>query len=230
MVDGFTDGFVRASTRVLQSRPFIWLYGITVPEGVGQEIRLARSNVDVEFGEDSDGNPITYQAASVENGDFTVDSESNLPSFEVTIADPRHSIGQKLEDWDYLTRPPAPVRVLIVHQDQLTDPTHAIQFRFRVTQLTVTDEQATARLSTYNFFSVQFPQDRVVRQSCRFIYGGSRCGFKVDEWDPAKANLGECNQDLSACEARGTYNAANGFPVLHPARFGGFRGVPRTSA
>jgi phage-related protein len=222
---------VARSQRVLQDRPFLWLYGIRVPEGEnGKEIRLARSNADVTFDELDDGTPITWQAASVENSDFTVDSKGGLPSFEITIADARHAIGQKIEDWNYLTKPPAPVRVLIVHQDLLDDPGHAIALRFRVSQLTVNSDAVTARLSTYNFFQVQYPQDRVLRQQCRFTYGGKRCGFKIDDWDPGLFQLGPCEQTLEACEARGIYEASIGESVIHPERFGGFRGVPRTSA
>ncbi len=230
MTWGLNENVLRESQRVLQDRPFIWLYGITVPENGGQEIRLARSNVDIYFGFDNDGEPMKWQAAAISNGDFTVDSESSLPSFEITVADPRHTIGAKIEEWDYLTRPPAPVRVLVVHQDFLHDLNHALRFRFRVSSLSMNHEAVTARLSTYNFFAIQFPQDRVARQTCRFVYGGARCGFDVDNWDPGLANLGSCGQTLSDCKARGAYEASIGVEVRHPKRFGGFPGVPRTTA
>ena len=36
-----------------------------------------------------------------------------------------------------------------------------------------------------------------------------------------------CPKTLGACIARGQDHAARGLPVLHPARFGGFPGIPR---
>jgi phage-related protein len=232
MTQGLDPAFLREGNRVLHDRPFVWLYGLTVPDGdgPGKEIRLAKSNVEVFFRTDSSGAPLSWKPAELSSSGFEWDSEGNLPEYTLTIGDPRRTIGQKIEDWKYLTKPPAPARVLIVNENLLDNPDHALEVRFRVSQTTVTREAATLRLSTYNLNLIQFPQDRIVRQDCRHVYGDDRCGFLVQDWDPGKAQLGQCAQTLAACKERGVFEAANGFPEIHPARFGGFRGVPRTTS
>jgi phage-related protein len=232
MTLGLDPSVLREAQRVLHDRPFIWLFGVTVPEGdgPGQEIRLAKSSTDVYFRTNADGSPLRWQASSPSTSGFEWDSEGNLPQYTLTIGDPRRVIGQKIEDWNYLTKPAAPARVLVVNENLLDNPNHALEVRFRVSQVTVTRDAAALRLSTYNLHLIQFPQDRIVRQDCRHVYGDDRCGFQVADWDPGKVQLGQCDQTLAACKLRGAFEATNGFPEIHPARFGGFRGVPRTTS
>ena len=67
------------------------------------------------------------------------------------------------------------------------------------------------------------PQDRYVASRCRWEFGSGQCGYVVN----AVAAYTTCPKTLSACIARGQDHAARGLPVLHPARFGGFPGIPR---
>lgn len=59
---------------------------------------------------------------------------------------------------------------------------------------------------------------------CPYAFGGFRCGF--DCFRPDATTY--CDKSLDGsdgCKSRGRWESENGYPVLHPKRFGGFPGI-----
>lgn len=102
------------------------------------------------------------------------------------------------------------------------DIAQSVAFEFHVSSAEATAEAVTLRLDLPNFFQRQVPQDRYSPWRCRWPFGGLECGYIIS----ATASFTDCPKTLDACIARGLDELSRGIPVLHPKRFGAFRGVP----
>lgn len=106
-------------------------------------------------------------------------------------------------------------------------PNHEfLMWTFRVASAAASDEAVTLRLEMPSFFERKSPQDRYVAARCRWQFGGQECGYIAN----AVAAYTTCDKTIAACILRGDDEVARNLPRLHPARFGGFPGIPTERA
>ncbi len=101
----------------------------------------------------------------------------------------------------------------VVHSDHLDLSTPEVDESFIVTKTSADVMWVTFELSAANLFNVQFPDNRYMRNWCRFRFNypdgtDKRCGW-------TGSGFQTCEKTLSACGDRNNY-----------ARFGGFPGIP----
>jgi phage-related protein len=201
--------------------PFIWLFEFEVP--TGERYRLTNYPEKVEFGEDESGDPLVYYPAPIAHSGIDQDGEGGLPTIKVSLATGgAYWLTSVIDENDGLINMRA--KVIIVSSRALDDGNAAVIEEARIIGATMNHEVVTVELSAYNLFRARLPRFLYSRRRCRWIFGSLECGYNIN-----LGSFNNCTYTLEACEERGDDEVANGLERQHPARFGGFPGIPRGS-
>lgn len=205
--------------------PWKILYEIEVPTSPPTRLRFVKgtpSAAQLSFR----GN--LYYPFPVTHASETVDTEGNLQETTITVSNVSREIVTLLEAHQGLVG--QPVRIILIHNTELVGGTEqpSLETDYRIASATYTEEAVTARLANHNAYRTNFPALRLMRRTCRYRYRDAKtCGYNVPV---ASGGLATCDFSLNGpngCEEHGANELANGFTVRHPARFGGFPGIPR---
>ena len=199
--------------------PFVFLYEVEVPTTPPQRIRLTNHDEEIVWR----GN--TYSRAPVSHSEVIEDTEGNLPQVQLTVPNLSREIGAVLASLGGLVGQPVRVTLLSLADIGSNQPVSEIDFT--VATSTVSRDSAVFRLQVYNPHRAAIPGGRIARGSCWYKFGGERCGFVIDESEDGDVTCDHTFDGENGCTAKGALYVARGLAALHPARFGGFRSVPR---
>tara|TARA_R110002110_G_scaffold1085_9_gene4447 strand:+ start:4516 stop:5193 length:678 start_codon:yes stop_codon:yes gene_type:complete len=202
--------------------PFIWLFEFELPDQT--RYRLTNFTEKVEFGEDAEGDPVVYYPAPITHSGIEQSGEGDIPSLKVTIATGgMFSITSVIDSWGGMIGQRA--RVIVVSSRELhMGADAAIAEDARIIAAGMNDTAVTVTLSAFNLFKSRLPRFLYSRRRCRWIFGSGECGYNVQA---GGAGFSMCGYTLEDCEARGDDEFTNLGVRHHPARFGGFPGIPR---
>lgn len=211
--------------------PMLWLIEVRSPAGGavqdmdGQDsiIRLTPNREPVTYGASSSGVPIvwtpwdvTFSAMERRAGEQpTVSLRTGFGSWHVN----------KLLDRNDRLRNHR-VYMHLVPANALDDPHAAVTFPFKVSSVRTRWSGFVFELAPRLLGEFSFPTQRITRDSCQHAYRGSGCLFNGDPGN----TLGDCVKTRAACNARGAWEVANGYPELHPQQFKAFAGLTRGAA
>lgn len=163
--------------------------------------------------------PFNFSISAIEEN-----SDGDLPELQLTVSNHGRILMPTLHDGDAFEGNPCTIYLVPRASLSIAYPNHQAQrWDLIIASASATDEAVTFRLARQNFFAKVVPQDRFIAQRCRWQFGSSQCGYVLN----SSAGFQECPKTLEACAARGQDHLARGLPVLHPARFGGFPGIPK---
>jgi hypothetical protein len=178
-------------------------------ETEGQEERI-----DPRFA----GGKATFSPFPMAQSEIEQNADGDLPSLALTI----DNQSRALTPWFHTGDGFVNNRALGVLAN-LGNLQQTLPFTFRITMATVTAEQATLHMEMPNFMQRSIPEDRHDPRRCRFLFGGHRCGYPVNE-------LGaffDCDKSIGACILRGDDEVSRNLPRKHPQRYGAFPGLPQ---
>jgi lambda family phage minor tail protein L len=204
--------------------PWIWLYDIEVPTTPPTRYRLTNYDREVTFNVDSVGAALTYEPFPIAQSAVSQSAEGDLPQIQLQISNESLIVRAILEDHDGLVGQPIVIR--LVHVLELGNPDAALRFDGQIVGCKATLDRVTWNVSALNLTQAVLPGQRYIRNHCRYRYGDERCGYDLNVSALASAHP-TCEKTLSQCEERGDTEVANGFARQHPARFGGWPGIPR---
>lgn len=209
--------------------PWVWLFEFEVPTIPATRLRLAANPESVTFGADSDGAALVYSPYPIGVGLIRQSSEGDIPAVDITVGNPERMLSAYVEQYDGMIG--QPVRVLLVNTADLGNPQAKLEDRGEIQVCTVGGEAVTVRVSTFSVYQRKFPPYRYVARTCRHQFGDAYCGYDIvsGATNVVGGGFNVCPKTLDACEVRGDDELARGEEVLHPARFGGWRGIPRQS-
>lgn len=202
---------------------FIWLYEVEVPTSPPTRLRFAgrhpeaitfRGNLYYPF-------PITHSPVA-EN------TEGDLSTTSLTVSNISREIATILEAHDGLAG--QAVRTMLVSAFDLASGNPMIEQDYTIRELSMNGMSITAQLAVYNVYRSRFPALRLMRGHCRFGYRSPGCGYAVPVSSGGLSLCDKTYDGLNGCIAHGANEVTNGYDELHPARFGGFRGIPRQPA
>ena len=163
--------------------------------------------------------PINFGFSGIEET-----SEGDLPQCELSIDNTTRTLMRFLHQGQGLEGNYCHLYIVPAAALSIAYPAHEYRrWSFVVGGAYATDEAVSFRLERPNWYERGIPTDPYVAGSCRWQFGGEECGYVIND----VAAYTACPKTLAACEARGQDHASRGLPVLHPARFGGFPGIPR---
>jgi phage-related protein len=225
------SSFVSEIEKPHGTQPLIWLVELEVarPAGSGAVttpgliVRLCNYGSAITWPASAPSattwNPLSFSFTQIEQT-----NEGDLPQLELTVDNTTKTLMRYLHAGEGLEGNYCTIYLVPQAGLSIAYPNHEYQrWDMTVAGAYATEEAIAFRLERANFFTRQSPQDRYVASRCRWEFGSGECGYVVN----AVAAYTTCPKTLSACIARGQDHAARGLPVLHPARFGGFPGIPR---
>lgn len=216
---------VTARSRQLEDQyPFVWLYDIQVPTTPPTRYRLTNYDKNVSYGADADGVPLVYQPFPIVQSPVSTNSEGDLPQIQLQVSNESLAMKAMMEDHDGMVG--SAVVIKLVHLLELGNPIAALRFDGQILSTKSTYDRVTFNVSALSLTQSVLPGQRYIRGHCRFRYGDARCGYDLNNSTLATA-FPTCPKTLSACEDRGAAELAAGLLQLHPARFGGWPGIPR---
>lgn len=161
--------------------------------------------------------PFPFEFTEIEEN-----QEGDLPQMDLAVDNTARTLMRYLHSGDGCVG--NAVQLYLVHEDGLdiaSPDEEYLTWPLRIAQVMATDTQVTFRLEDPNWFERRVPADRFIANRCRWRFGGPECGYPVN----AVAAYTTCGGTLSECILRGQDEAVRRLPVLHPLRFGGFRGI-----
>ena len=229
MTRSSTPTLEQAKGRLRDMLPWIWLVEVEVPTSPPTRYRFASNLEPVNFGVNSDGDPLTYSPFPIHVGEVRQTAEGDIPTIDVTVYNAERVVGFAVDEYDGLIG--QPVKIILVSVSDLSNPASRIEERAEIQGVTVSAEAVTFTLSAYSLYRAQLPAFRHVSRSCRWQYGSAPCGYQLvaGATESVGGGFSTCPKTVEACEERGADELARGATVLHPQRFGGFPGIPRQS-
>lgn len=169
----------------------------------------------------------TWYPAAFAMSPIQQDGEGSLPQVDLTFDNATRAMMPLLHSNNGLEGNRATLFLLNAASKDIAYPNHEfVQWTFAIAMAEANDESVTFRMEVPNFFQRKSPQDRYVAARCRWQFGGPECGYIAN----AVAGYSTCNKTVSDCVLRGDDEVGRNLPRLHPARFGGFPGIPAERA
>jgi len=183
----------------------IWLLAleITIP-GVGTPVRVVRNNENVTW------RTYTWTAFPFEIDEIGEESKGEIPQVEVRVSNVSRAMEQYLQAYDVYTKAngftPITVSIFVLNSKNLADTDPEVEHLFELKQPKTNALWATFVLGASNPFNQRYPQARILKNHCRFVFKGTLCAYAGAETT--------CNKTLTRCRA-----------LSNSVRFGGFPGV-----
>lgn len=172
----------------------ILLVEIQLPTA-GQTLRLARNTENVSW----DGEE--WVRFPFELDDLGEGRNGEVPQVAIRVSNVNRAIQSYIEEYDGGVDGTAIVR--LVHGAHL-DLDEIVRLDYTILGCHANSEMVTFTLGTENMFAMRFPQNRILKNQCRWRFKDSRCGYAGGETT--------CNKTLARCRDIGNSVRFGGFP------------------
>lgn len=169
--------------------------------GLDQAIRVVRNTEDVEW---PSGSGRVWTAFPFELDEIGEDSKGEVPRVVVRVSNVTRAVQAYLEQADGGVG--ASVTIRVVHGAHLDLPDPEVELVFEALEARTDSRWAEFTLGAANPFRRRFPQNRALKNFCRFKFKSPECGY-VGEVQACGKTLAECRE------------------LNNSRRFGGFPGV-----
>jgi len=196
-----TPSLITEKNKLGSTSPWILLYEIQVDA-------TPTSYYFAAYPESVDWNGVTWTPMGVRHTDFKEDAKGSIPSATLTIGDPLRIVGNTLEAGENIIG--YTTKIHLVHSTYLTDPSAAVTHEYEVTGATLTQDAVSLTLGLSGLIVRSFPSNRFLRDSCRWRYKSTECGYI--------GALASCDKTLQGGDGCESHN--------NEPRFGGFPSIP----
>lgn len=225
MPETFASTVVAAKNDLRQTSAFLWTAQIDV-DGTNS-IAVVDSDAPVTVG------GVVYSPFPFRVEEVPIEGDGSLPEIRVTVSNIGGEVATRLESGGMLDR------TCVISQVWRGDTANPLRSEtFIVQGVTISLDTATFVLGLYFIFDATFPARRQHRTRCDKVFGSADCGYTsgltnlISGTYPSFSTT-TCDLTLNGgngCIAHGANETANGSAKLHPARFGGFAGIPKGPA
>jgi len=183
----------------------VWLVAleITIP-GVGTPVRVVRNNENITW------RTYTWVAFPFEIDEIGEESKGEVPQVVIRVSNISRAMELYIHDYDDYIKTngfsPITVSIFVLNSENLGSDDPEVEHFFELKQPKTNALWATFTLGAANPFNKRFPQARILKGHCRFIFKGTLCGYTGGE--------SECDKTLPRCRE-----------LLNQTRFGGFPGA-----
>lgn len=181
----------------------VWLVAleITIP-GLSEPVRVVRNNENVTWRTE------TWVAFPFELQEVSESAVGEVPRVDVRISNVSRAIEAYLQDYDVYTKnngfAPITVSIFVLNSKNLADSDPEVEHFFELKQPKTDARWATFTLGAANPFTRRFPQQRILKNFCRFVFKSSLCGYE--------GSAGTCDKSLVRCRQLGNSDRFGGFP------------------
>lgn len=181
---------------------FLVCLRIIIP-GISEPLRLVSNSENISWKHPSDKRTETYVAFPFDINEISDDSSGEVPRVDVRVSNVSRAMDQYIQYYDDYVKAngytPITISICVVNSKVIaTNPAAVpeVDHDFELKQPKCDAEWATFSLSAGNPYTKRFPQNRILRNHCRYIFKGSdgRCGYTGLETT--------CDHSLLQCRAR----------------------------
>jgi phage-related protein len=181
---------------------------ITIPGG-GDPIRVVRNNENITWrGETWVAFP--FELEELEEG------KGEVPKVVIRVSNVSRAMELYLQNYDVYTKTngysPITVSIFVLNSLNLASDTPEVEHLFELMQPKTNAQWATFVLGASNPFNKRYPQARILKGHCRFVFKGALCGYAGAE--------SACDKTLPRCRELDNSPRFGGFPG---AGYGGLR-------
>lgn len=181
---------------------FLSMLEIDIPT-VTETIRLVSNNEDITW------NGHEWQKFPFEVGEYTEASTAEISQVQITVSNVYNTIGQYIRQYEnYVkTNQFEPIKVVfyIVNSKDLANPEPIVRHNLTLSSPSVADT-VVFTLRARDLFTEKLPKSRMLRNSCRFKFKSSLCGYTGPEV--------VCNKTLSRCRELNNSSRYGGSPSV----------------
>ena len=211
---------IQEKNKLATDSVFLVALKITIP-GIEVPLRLISNSENIHWTYDgyTDG---TWTAFPFKIEELTDQSGSEVPSVTISISNVSRVIDVYLQYYDDYVKAngysPITVSIYVINTAVIADDTDAdpeVEHIFELKKPSANSQWATFVLSASNPYMRRFPQNRILKNHCRFKFKGvdGRCGYT--------GVITTCNHTLVRCRVIQNPNSIPDFLL----RFGGAPGV-----
>lgn len=176
---------------------FLVALRIVIP-GAAEVIRLVNNSDDVTWQHPDDTAAETWVAFPFEISEITDASSGEVPRVDIRVSNVSRAMDQYLQEYDDHVKTngyaPVTVSICVINTKVIADDPAAapeVEHVFELKQPKCDAQWATFTLSASNPYMRRFPQNRILRNHCRYKFKDERCGYVGAETS--------CNHTLIRC-------------------------------
>lgn len=196
---------------------FLVCLRIVIP-GIDDPVRIVNNAENITWQHPEDTQAETYAAFPFEINEISDSSSGEIPRVDIQVSNVSRVMDQYLQLYDDYVKAngytPVTVSICVVNTKVITaDPDAApeVEHTFELKQPKCDAQWATFTLSAGNPYLRRFPQNRILRNHCRFRFKSSRCGYAGAETT--------CDHTLITCRARNNSERFGGAPGVGQSGF-----------
>lgn len=183
---------------------FLPCLSITIP-GLTDPVRVVRDNQNLTWA----GH--TWIAFPFEIDEIGDNSKGEIPQVNIMVCNISRAIEAYLQEYDTYCKTygfaPITVDLYVINTKAVTaNPNCApeVEHSFILKQPKTDSKWATFTLGASNVYTMRVPPGRILKNTCRFKFKDSRCGYT--------GSGATCTKTLTACRAYGNSVRYGGFP------------------
>jgi len=198
----FSNIAIEEKNKLATDSVFLVCLRIVVP-GIEEPLRLVHNSENISWQHPSDSSPASYVSFPFEIEEITDNSTGEIPRVDVKVSNISRAMDVYIQYYDDYVKAngysPITVSICIINTKVIAaDATAApeVDHEFELKQPKCDSRWATFVLSASNPYLKRFPQNRILRNHCRYIFKGSDglCGYS--------GAIATCDHTLIQCRAR----------------------------
>lgn len=210
---------VEEKNQLSSQNVWIWLYEVEVPTPTASRYRFCRCSDPISFR----GN--TYYPFPISHKGQRESDSGDLGTVTLVISNVTREIVSSLEEYNGLIDQSC--RIMLVSTVDTSASSVVMEQDFRVVSTRIDEESVTMSIGNRSLYESRVPSQSMMRNYCRHQYRSSACGYSVSPSSPFYLpNCDKSYNGSNGCISHGASEQSAGVPQIHPARFGGFRGIP----
>jgi len=199
-----SDIVIETKNDISSSESMIVLLQLDVPS-LQDPIYLARNNEDITW------NSIDWLTFPFDIDDLTDDTTGEVPEVSIKLGNASRVIEQYLLEYDLWLKANVHQAVIatlyIINTADIANNTPIVTYEFEVSSFNTDSEWAYFKLTFKNFYNMRFPKNRMMRNSCRWRFGSTECGYTI-------IGAETCNKTLTDCKNYDNSTRYGAFPSV----------------
>lgn len=199
-----SDIVIETKNDISSTESMIVLLKLDVPSLV-DPIYLARNNENVTW------DSIEWLTFPFDIEDLKDDATGEVPEVSIKIANASRVIERYLLDYDaWLKQNPHEsviATIYVINTVDIANTEPIVSYEFEVSSFSTDALWANFTLTFKNFYNMRFPKNRIMRNSCRWKFSSTECGYT-----PIGSET--CNKTLTDCKFYENSLRYGGFPSV----------------
>ena len=142
--------------------------------------------------------------------DEVLEKTGEVPQVNLRVSNVNRVFDAYLQQYDLFCKQngfkPIKVKMFVLNNLNLADTTPEAEYEFTLEKPTLTADWAVFALGASNPFLRRFPQQRMLKNQCRWRFKSTQCGYS--------GGMNTCNKTLVRCRELSNSSRYGGFPAV----------------